>query len=94
MLIKLENYEVIDELPELKYGSYIRWINIKNIHNNKLTNGGIVCDIIITDNGISIKCKNNLNKMFNLIMSKNLIFQKLNNQEKVLLTAIDFVYNN
>ena len=27
---KLENYRYIDELPELKYGSFIRWISLKN----------------------------------------------------------------
>jgi hypothetical protein len=91
VLKKLKNYKLIDELPELKYGSYIRWININNQSNIKLTNGGIVCDIKIKDNGLIITCKNNRNQLFELNMANNIIFQKLSNQELILLSAIDYV---
>ena len=91
ILNKLKNYKLIDELPELKYGSYIRWINIKNQSNINLTNGGIVCDIKIKDNGLIITCKNNRNQLFELNMANNIIFQKLSNQELILLSAIDYV---
>lgn len=91
VLKKLKNYKLIDELPELKYGSYIRWININNQSNIKLTNGGIVCDIKIKDNGLIITCKNNRNQLFELNMANNIIFQKLSNQELILLSAIEYV---
>tara|TARA_Y100000389_G_C17354820_1_gene460466 strand:+ start:107 stop:538 length:432 start_codon:yes stop_codon:yes gene_type:complete len=94
ILEKLKIYKLIDELPDLKYGSYIRWINIKNNYNVKLTNGGILCDIKIKNNGIILICKNNINKMFELNMSNNIIFQKLTNQELILLSAIEFVNSN
>lgn len=94
ILSKLKNYKLVDELPELKYGSYIRWINIKNQSNIKLTNGGILCDIKIKNNGIILTCKNNVNKIFELNMANNIIFQKLTNQEMVLLSAIDYISNN
>ena len=29
----------------MKYGSYVRWISLKNPENLKLTNGGIVCEM-------------------------------------------------
>ena len=88
---KLENYRYIDELPELKYGSFIRWISLKNPELIKLSNGGLVMEIKIDLSGIKIVCKNNLNKFFQINMNENLIFQKLNNQESVLLSALDYI---
>lgn len=88
---KLENYRYIDELPELKYGSFIRWISLKNPEIIKLSNGGLVMEIKIELSGIIIVCKNNLNRFFQINMNENLIFQKLNNQESVLLSALDYI---
>ena len=79
ILNKLQNYKLVDELPDLKYGSYIRWINIKNRSNMKLTNGGLLCDIKIKNSGIILTCKNRINKIFELNMGNNIIFQKLSN---------------
>ena len=91
---KLENYRYIDELPELKYGSFIRWISLKNPEVIKLSNGGLVMEIKIDLSGIKIVCKNNMNRFFQINMNENLIFQKLNNQENVLLSALDYINNN
>jgi hypothetical protein len=91
ILEKLKHYKLVDELPDLKYGSYIRWINIKNRSNTKLTNGGLLCDIKIKDKGIVLTCKNNRNRVFELNMSNNIIFQKLSNQELILLSAIEYI---
>ena len=88
---KLENYRYIDELPDLKYGSFIRWISLKNPEIIKLSNGGLVMEIKIELSGIIIVCKNNLNNFFQINMNENLIFQKLNNQESVLLSALDYI---
>ena len=44
---KLEDYIYIDEIPDIKYGSYLRWIPLKDFNNIKLTNGAIICDIIV-----------------------------------------------
>lgn len=86
---KLKNYRYVEELQELHIGCYIRWINIKNPENNiKLTNGAILCDVKISDN-ILLVCKNNMNRIFNINMSENLLFQKLTDQEKIILYAMD-----
>ena len=45
----LANYKYIDEIPDIKFGSYVRWIPLKNPSKIKLTNGGIVCDVKIND---------------------------------------------
>ena len=88
---KLKEYKYVDEMNELKYGSYVRWIPIEDPYNVYLTNGAIFCDMKITDNGVFFVCKNHgfKSKHFQISMDKNLVFQKLTNQELVLLSALD-----
>jgi len=88
---KLRDYKYVDEMNELKYGAYIRWIPIEDPTNIHLTKGALFCEMKITDNGLFCVCKNygyNL-RHFRLSMDKNLIFQKLTEQELVLLSALD-----
>lgn len=91
LLKKLRRYRYVDELPGMKYGSYVRWISLKNPENLKLTNGGIVCEMKVGDKGIVIVCKNNFNRFFQLNMTETLIFQKLTEQELVLLSALEYI---
>jgi len=88
---KLKEYRYIDDMKELHFGSYIRWITIKNPENIRLTNGGIVCDIKVIKDDIHITCKNNMNRFFQLKMSENIIFQKITDQERVLLKVMDYL---
>lgn len=90
LLKQLKDYQYIDELPDLVEGRYIRWINIINPHNIKLTNGGILCEIKMEDYVILVM-KNKMNRFFQINLDENLIFQKLTDQEKVILYAIDLV---
>jgi sulfite reductase beta subunit-like hemoprotein len=88
---KLRDYKYVDEMNELKYGAYIRWIPIEDPNNVHLTKGALFCEMKITDDGVFCVCKNygyNL-RHFRLSMDKNLIFQKLTEQELVLLSALD-----
>jgi hypothetical protein len=88
---KLKNYKYVDEMNELKYGTYIRWIPIENPTNIHLTKGALFCEMKITDKGVFCICKNfgYSKRHFNIPMDKNLIFQKLTQQELVLLSALD-----
>lgn len=88
---KLKYYRLVDDLKEIHFGSYIRWINIKNPENLRLTNGGIVCDIKAINDDIYIKCKNNMNRFFQIKMSENVIFQKITDQENILLQVMDYL---
>lgn len=88
---KLKEYRFVDEMRDINYGRYIRWINMKNIDNIKLTNGGIICEIMATDSGNVITCKNGNNNLFRIKMEECLIFQKLTDQEKVLLSVLDYL---
>jgi hypothetical protein len=88
---KLRDYKYVDEMNELKYGAYIRWIPIEDPTNIHLTRGALFCEMKITDDGVFCVCKNygyNL-RHFQLSMDKNLIFQRLTDQELVLLSALD-----
>jgi hypothetical protein len=91
IVLKLKEYKYVDEMNDLKYGTYIRWIPIDDPTNLYLTKGAIFCEIKITDEGIFCVCKNigYALKHFQIKMDKNLIFQKLTNQELVLLSALD-----
>jgi hypothetical protein len=88
---KLTDYKYVDEMNDLKYGTYIRWIPIDDPTNIHLTKGAIFCEMKITDDGVFCICKNFGYKLrhFQIPMDKNLIFQKLTEQELVLLSALD-----
>jgi len=88
---KLKHYKYVDEIHELKYGTYIRWIEIDNTENIKLERGAIFCEIKITENGVFCICKTFgfPTKYFQICMDKTLLFQKLTEQELVLLSALD-----
>ena len=88
---KLDKYRFIDECHELKYGTYIRYIKITDPEYIKLSNGGIVCDISIINDGILIKCKNNIGRFFSIKMNECLIFQKITDEERLILLALDYI---
>ena len=91
ILKKLKEYKYVDEMNDLKYGTYLRWIPINDPENIHLTKGAVFCEIKITDNGVFIVCKNfgYSTKHFQIKMDECLIFQKLTSQEQVLLSALD-----
>lgn len=88
---KLKDYKYVDEMNDLKYGTYIRWIPIEDPNNIHLTKGALFCEMKITDDGVFCICKNIgfKSRHFQISMDKNLIFQKLTGQELVLLSALD-----
>ena len=88
---KLKDYKYVDEMNELKYGAFLRWIHIEDPTNIHLTKGALFCEMKITDDGVFCVCKNfgYPTRHFQISMDKNLIFQKLTEQELVLLSALD-----
>lgn len=88
---KLKNYRYVEDLADIKYGSFIRWINIKNIHDIKLTNGGVIIDVLFYPTGVQIKCKSFNNNFFSIKFDECLIFQKLTQQESILLNIMDML---
>jgi len=91
LLDKLADYKYVDEMNELKYGTYLRWIPLNNPQMIQLTKGAIFCEVKITDDGVFIVCKNFgfSNKHFRIKLDECLVFQKLTQQELIILSALD-----
>jgi hypothetical protein len=90
-LSKLKGYRYIDELTDLKYGSFIKWIPITDPNYLPLHYSGIICDIKITDNGVLITSKNFMHRHYTFKMDETLIFQKLSSQEQLIIKALDYL---
>jgi hypothetical protein len=89
---KLLDYRLVEELPDIGIGNYIRWISIKEgVSIIKLTNGGVIIDILLEEDGVHIKCKNNMNRIFQIRLDEKIIFQKLTKQEEVLIKVLDYL---
>ncbi len=80
---KLEYYKLVDDLTKIKYGSYVRWIVLDDF---SLANGAIFCDLVDED---TMRCKSFVGRYFQLRTDECLVFQKLTNQEMVILSAMD-----
>ncbi len=92
ILNKLLNYRLVDEIKDIEVGNYIRWISIKeDVEEIKLTNGGHIVSLEIENDGLHIKCKNRFNNIFEIRLDENIIFQKLTDQEELLLKVIDYL---
>jgi hypothetical protein len=91
LMKKLKDYKYVDEMKDLKYGAYLRWIPINNPEDIQLTKGGLFCEMKVKEDGVYIICKNYgyNRKHFQIKLDENLIFQKLTEQELVLLSALD-----
>ena len=90
---KLNGYRYVDEIDELKCGTYLKWIVLTdpNPDNLQLNKGALFCEIKCKDDGVFIVCKNMgfSSRHFQIKMDECLLFQKLTTQELVLLSALD-----
>ena len=86
---KLKHYRLVRSLDVLRFGGYVRWINLTNPEHIRLTNGGIVCDMKADKHGNGhVVVKNNRHQLFQVNMSNVLMFQKLTDQERIILHAM------
>ena len=89
---KLRDYRYVDDLNGLTHGAYIRWIDLKNPERLCLARGAIICDIKIGQKGVSLLCKTQPNPaMFHVNMDEVVVFQRLSQQERVILSAMDYL---
>ena len=88
---KLNGYMYIDNIKDLKYGRNIRWVNLNKITNIKITNGAVLCDIKIHNKGIALILKSFNNTYITMYLNENIIFQKISDEEKILLKAVDYL---
>ena len=86
-LIKcLKGYRYVEDLQEIIEGRFLRWLITKD-NEITLSNGGILVEIKIEDS-INLVLKNNRNNFFQINLDNNIIFQKLTEQEKIIILAI------
>lgn len=88
---KLKQYRYCEDLDDIQYGGFIRWIPLKNPNNIKLTNGGIICDIKNSNGKPLFLLKNNMNRFFQINFDECLVFQKLSRQENIILAILDYI---
>ena len=88
---KLKQYRYCEDLDDIQYGGFIRWIPLKNPNNIKITNGGIICDIKNYNNKSLFLLKNNMNRFFQINFDECLVFQKLSRQENIILAILDYI---
>jgi len=84
----LKGYRYVEELKDLKIGSNIRYIKLSNIENIKLSGVNNLCEIKVLNNGIGLVFKTFQNRFFTIYFNDNLIFQKINSEEEIILKAI------
>jgi len=92
---KLKQYRFIEYPYKLKVGYYIRWINLNNSHDIKLTTGGIICKILFDSydekSEASVTVKNNRGRMFCFKSNQCIVFQKINAQEDIILQLSKYI---
>lgn len=79
-------YRLVNDLQDLRLGSYIRWIRRMESGDCSLTNGGILLQIKFLKNGTYLVCKSGM-KMMQYELDKCKTFQKMTAEEWIVLMA-------
>lgn len=97
LLNRLNDYRFIENVDDLVEGSYIRWINLNELPEFKLKTGAKLLSIKTKDNEDDnnllscVKFLGGITSYFNIKFESNLIFQKLSDQELMLLYVINSI---
>lgn len=103
LMEKLKQYRYVEDLNDLRTGSYLRWVYIGDDENDAelfddddedfhLNKGAIFCETKIDVGGLSVICKTYQGRFFQFPMNGDYIFfQKLSAQEQTILNTIDAV---
>jgi hypothetical protein len=76
----------------LQVGRYIRWIPLNaETAEIKLTKGAVLVNTFLNNDGACLVCRNTYRRPIIVKFDKVLIFQKLSEQEEILIAAIDFL---
>ena len=84
----LREYRYVDEVDELRLGSYLRFFRLTT-DSLELRSGGFLADILMNEE-IVLLLKNR-NRFFKLKMNECILFQKNTTQEKILIQILDQV---
>lgn len=89
ILNKLKGYIYIDEIHEVRSGTYIRWLNMDD--EITLAKGGIFCDVRFSDYGAVLRCKTFRNRYYEVKLDSVVLFRKLTPQERILMCALTYL---
>ena len=86
---RLADYRYVDEVSGLQEGRYIRWIPL-NVETAeiKLTKGAFMVRTTLNDDGVILICRNTRRQSVVVKFDNVLIFQKLSDQEQILIKAL------
>jgi hypothetical protein len=87
--LRLADYRYVDEINGLQEGRYIRWIPL-NVETAeiKLTKGAFLVTTTLNDDGVILICRNVRKQSVVVKFDNVLIFQKLSDQELILIKAL------
>ena len=88
---KLKTYRYCEDIQHIRLGHYIRWIPLRDKDDISLTNGGILCEIKTIGGTVHLLCKNNYNRLMQLKFDECIVFQKLSEQELIILNILDYL---
>ena len=88
---KLKDYRYCSDMNDLQDGFFIRWIPLKNPEKVYLTNGCHVCDVLIENDMLQVLCRGINGRIFKIRFDECIIFQKISDQEKVILSVLDYL---
>lgn len=94
---KLQMYRVIENPYDLKHNQLIRWIPLRSLETRPyLTLGGILFNVRenLEEEGIhNVSIRNVKRFVFNIKFELNIVFQRLSEEELLILRAIEYVDN-
>jgi DNA-binding phage protein len=88
---KLREYMYIDELRDLTYGAYLRWMPLDPDADPYLRRGGFLVDIDFGDRGLVIRILTLARTHVNIYFDSNIIFQKLTESNLLLLELVNHI---
>lgn len=92
MTTKLRDYMLVEEIDEVKVGRFMRWITLTDDPDDLYLNkGALSLEVKIIDDRVCINCRSFSGKIFNIKMDEVILFQKMSNQELVILTAMKYL---
>lgn len=83
MCNKLSQYRLIDEICDVTFGKYVRWVRMSS--PEKLTNGGVVINIKFGNDGAIVMAKCGKNRIIQYKFDDCITFQKLVYEENLML---------
>ena len=92
ILGKLTDYRRVKNIYDLHNGKHIRWIK-KGKSPIVLERGAIVSGMLYTDRGTNIQCRRYDQRIFQIRMDEYIIFQKMNEDELLVLALQEKIKN-